>query len=64
MDDEELIKEFIRVGRPGSVLKHDDFLEAPVFVDFDVVAICIRADVDQLERRAALNQCLNSGADS
>ena len=64
MDDEELIKEFIRVARPGSVLKHDDFPEAPVFVDFDVVAICIRADVDQLERRAALNQCLNSGADS
>ena len=55
MDDEELIKEFIRAARPGSVLQHDDFLEAPVFVDFDVVAICVRADVDQLERRAALN---------
>ena len=41
MDDEELIKKFIRVGRWDSFLEHDDFLKAPVFVPFDVVAICV-----------------------
>jgi hypothetical protein len=42
MDDEELIKEFIRVAPPGSVLKNDDLLKRLVFVELDVVAICVR----------------------
>jgi len=41
MDDEELIKEFIRVAPPGSVLEDDDFLKMPVFVELDVVTICV-----------------------
>ena len=42
MDDEELIKEFIRVAPPGSVLEDDDLLKRLVFVELDVVAICVR----------------------
>ena len=33
-------------------------------VDLRHCALRVRADVDQLERRAALNQVFNSGADS
>ena len=44
-DDEELIKEVIRVVPPGSVLEDDEDvlgLKMPVFVGLDVVAICVR----------------------
>ena len=36
MDDDELIKEFIRVAPPGSVLEDDDLLKMPVFVELEV----------------------------
>ena len=36
MDDEELIKEFIRVAPPGSILANDDLLKVLVFVELDL----------------------------
>ena len=41
MDDEALIKEFIRVAGPGDLLENDNPLEMLVFVDLDTVAICV-----------------------